>query len=212
MHGINGVMKSGAVVNYYLCDSARRGAGCRARKYVRQQHILHEVIETIRERFSDGRALDVLRQEITRLAGQCHEEVAAERLRLQRRLQELVKDISQGTSNLARLPADLIDDVVLKVREWQAEKNEVARKLEQLDGNAELQEDMANRIEKAVQQVGRLHEAVRDESPGVRAALSAVVGSVVVHIRPAERTKDMEVTGIEVRMADGLVSLFATPT
>jgi chromosome segregation ATPase len=197
MHGINGVLKNGTVVNYYLCDSARTGKGCKARKYVRQQHILHEVIETIRERFADGKALDALREQIARLAS---------------RLQELEKDLSQGTANLARLPADLIDDVVLKVREWQGERNDVARRLEQLAGNAELQYDTANRIEQAVKQVGRLHEAIRDESPALRAALSSVVGSVVVHIRPAPRTKDMRVTAIEVRMADGLVSLFTSPT
>jgi DNA invertase Pin-like site-specific DNA recombinase len=210
MHGQNGTLRTGGTRNYYLCEAARRGTGCPCKKRVRQDEVLAEILAEVRERFADGKALAALRRQVEKLVGRCKAEVAAERVRLQGRLQELDGDIARGIDNLARLPPDLLDDVAKKVQAWRGQRDDVARQLETLAASDGLSEDTADRVEEAVRQVENLHLAVKKDPAALRAALAAVVGSVIVHIEPAERRQDLKVTAIEVRMADGLVSLFTS--
>jgi site-specific DNA recombinase len=210
MHGTHGARRTTGVHDYYVCESARNNTGCRCKKYVRQDDLLAEVLDTVREKFADGKALAALRRQVEKLVGRCVEEVAAERVRLQQRLAELDATIAQGIANLARLPADLLDAVALEVQKSRGQRDDVARQLEQLRASEGLHEDTADKVEQAVRQVEHLHLAVKKNPAGLRAALASVVGSVVVHIKPAENVRDLRVESIEVRMADGLVNLFVS--
>jgi DNA invertase Pin-like site-specific DNA recombinase len=215
MHGVTCTdRKLQTARRYYGCAVARcqRSSGrCRLTKLVPQDLLVREVVETVRERFAEGPALDALRAEVARLAEQGRAGLTAERDQLQARLAELEANIARGNTNLALLPADRIPGVVARVRKWEAERDEAARELGRLDAAAEARDDLAGKVDAALDGLRRLHQVIAAAKPAeARAALSAVLSRVTVQFRPAERTRDTQVAAVEVEMAEGLVKLFMT--
>jgi hypothetical protein len=211
MHGVSDANSDGSVLHYYACSKARTQRACWAKKRVPQELLLREVVETIRERFADGPALEALRAEVARLADQGGAELETDRARLRSRVAELDAKIRQGYTNLALLPADMVPGVVAQVKQWDAERAQAAGDLERLGAAAVAREDLSERVNAAVGELRQLHRRIAKASPTeTRAALGSVVSAVTVHFRWAKTTQAMEVSAVDVRMADALVSLFIT--
>src|SRR5262249_47479637 len=162
---------------------------------------LDEVAAEIEERFADGPALEALKAEVERLAGQGRAELEAQRARLKGRVSELDADLARGNANLARVPADLLPGVVAQVRAWEKERDEAARDLERLAAAEQAREGMAERVGAALRQLRKLHKRIRGADPrDVRAVLSGVVSKVTINMRPAAKTADIKVASIDVEL------------
>ncbi len=215
LQGVSVYGKDGAESwRYYACSSARnnrRSGGCWATKLIAQDVLIAEVVETVREQFSDGPALEALRRQVEQLAGEGRTGIEAEVVRLRTRCADLDVKLRQGTANLAILPADMIPSVVEQVRTWQTEREAATRDLARVESAAASKEELTDKVDAALGQLRKLHKVLKKAKPAEqRAALSAVVGKVVVHIRRAPKTRDMALTAVDVEMADQVVGLFTT--
>jgi site-specific DNA recombinase len=212
MHGKSShAYKNGTQVRYYVCERAYRSHSCWAVKSVRQDELLKEVLDTVRERFAEGPALDAVRAEVARLAGKGKKGLEAERARLAAAVKELEGKIAQGTANLALLPPDMLPKVVAHVRAWEEERDRAASALEKAAAAAESGRALVGRVDEALEGLRNLHETVAAAPPAVaRAALAEVVSKVTVQLRRARRTADMKLAYVEVEVSPELVKLFAT--
>jgi site-specific DNA recombinase len=212
MHGLTARGAKGETLRYYACSRSRTQRACWSTKRVRQDVLLAEVVEELREQFSEGPALNTLRARVARLADKGSGAIEADRERLRAALATLEGKIRQAEANLA-LCSDPDDfrGVSGQLRRWREEREQAARDLERLAAAADAREDVTEKVEAALARLGTLHEAVRDATPAeARAALGAVIDSVTVHVRRAERTAEMGLAAVEVCMADAVVSLFTT--
>jgi hypothetical protein len=197
--------------HYYTCSKARMQSACWAGKRVPQELILNEVIEDVRQRFADEAALEAVRAQVAWAAARGGEDLEAERQGLKDRVAELDGMIRQGNANLALLPADVTPGVVAQVRAWRDEREEAARRLDRMAAAAQARDGLAKDVEEGLEQLKHLARTIRESPPEEgRAALCSVVESVTVHLRRAERNRNMEVTCVDVEYTPWVVSLFAT--
>jgi DNA invertase Pin-like site-specific DNA recombinase len=198
----------------YTCASYRRlGArGCRRNEATPEQ-VLEQVVGLVQAQLSTPDSLAELRREIDRKVRQADQDHAAHRQALQARLDTLSQQIDQGNRNLALLPTDRLPGVVAQVRTWEAERDQAAKELTDLDTQAAAGSEGARRAGKALGQLKHLGQLVKKAPPAVvREALRGLVSKVTLHFdRPEpgtlKRPRQTVLSALEVELQPELVDL-----
>jgi site-specific DNA recombinase len=207
------------VYHRYWCSTSQKHgkAACR-RNEVEQDEVLGHVIRTIQERLGSPEAIAAIRQEVADLVAAEVPNLQAQRRQLEEKIAALDRQIDQGNTNLAVLPADLIPGVVAKVREWQKDREEAARQLSHLAAAEQSGPDLTAEVDEALASIQVLHELSAQEQPDLlRAALWRMVTKVTLHFRHDDSVKrkcnqNTFLTDWEVELDPDLVTLLGTGT
>jgi hypothetical protein len=205
------------VYHRYWCSTSQKHgkAACR-RNEVEQDEVLGHVIRTIQERLGSPEAIAAIRREMADLVAAEAPNLEAQRKQLEDRIAALDRQIDQGNTNLALLPADCTAGVVAKVREWRAAREEAARELSHLAAAQEAGPDLTEKVDEALAMMQHLHELSAQEEPDLlRAALWKMVTKVTLHFRHDDSVKrkcnqNTFLTDWEVELDPDLVTLLGT--
>jgi hypothetical protein len=97
--------------------------------------------------------------------------------------------IDQGNANLTILPRDRLPGVIAKVREWEAERDRLQKRLERIETGADRR-DAEETLRKAEAYLWRLRDALTEGDPyHVREVLHELVDRVGVRFEHRETAK-----------------------
>jgi DNA invertase Pin-like site-specific DNA recombinase len=175
-----------------ICSSARRygtrkageagRSGCLTQG-VDQAVIVAEAVKLVQEQLLDPQALKALRAEIDRQRDQGDEARAAEVLGLKAKVDELTRQITQGTRNLALAKTERdFARVSAAVSEWEEEREQAQRRLDNLRAAQDAGEGSGDKLEEVLELVGELETVAEEATPEeLRAALGQLISRVTVH-------------------------------
>jgi hypothetical protein len=167
---------------YFCTANAKHGPGTCHTNRVSQEDVLREVAAEIRERFTDPGRLVELRAEVEELAREQADAGAADRQRLRDRLAELDRRIDQGAENLLLCPREVRDRAAAKLKDWQEEREQLARELARMDMAAEDGAAFTAQAAAALEALANLEERIATAPPDVaREVLSGLVQKVTLH-------------------------------
>jgi DNA invertase Pin-like site-specific DNA recombinase len=217
MGGVTTWKRRGAKVytyRRYVCRATmRHGRGACRRNPVLQETVLEETARLIRESFTDPKRRQALEAEVRALAREQDGNAAADRERLRRRVEELGRQIDRGNDNLARLPADLVDDVAARVRGWKEERRQAEQELARLETAAESGTRFADRVGKALEEIQALEKVILEAPPDrVRDALAGLAERITLHFDHGPPMKDGRrrayLRSVEVALVPEVAHLF----
>jgi DNA invertase Pin-like site-specific DNA recombinase len=147
-------------------DYCRRNLAC-------EGAVLGAVVTELQRTFLDPENLQALRDEVRRQQEQAARPAAVEGLK--RQVADLTRRIDRGNENLAVLPPDRLAGVVAKVREWEAQRDELKAELERAARQAVVT-DLEERIATIEKALWTLRESIDKADPAlVRSLLREMV-------------------------------------
>jgi DNA invertase Pin-like site-specific DNA recombinase len=191
MSGVTKRYKKGEhryVYRHYVCQTNhRKHPGICHLNQVTQDRVLQEVAALICTSFTDPGRVAELQARVQVLAEREATGAAAERQQLADRIDELHRLVDQGTERLLLLPKDLIDGASAKLRDWQRERDELARELARRDAAAEAGDRFTARVTDALGHLKQL-EAILTTAPAneIRDALAGLVRRVTLNFEHGE--------------------------
>lgn len=146
----------------YLCSNyMSRGRGECSYNHVLEPDILDKVALAIQRHFSDPALVAELREAIREQQQAKQREADHRGPTLRQRLTELSRLIDDGTEKLVKLPADLVEDVIVKIREWKGQRDQVRRQLRQIEATADTSAEDVRRTDRALARLKSLQKIVR---------------------------------------------------
>jgi site-specific DNA recombinase len=164
----------------YVCNAYMRWGktACQCH-YVYEAPMLDVLIRKLQREFLNPDNLAKLREELKRQSAKTNRSEASQLARLKRRIEAIDKDVADGNKNMARAKsADAIEGIASTIREWRAERDQLARQLADLERGAEAL-PTETEIALAEQHLWTLREGLEQEDPTlVRAVLREMVDRV----------------------------------
>jgi DNA invertase Pin-like site-specific DNA recombinase len=209
--------KKGEVWTYraYCCNSnARNGRGSCYYNRVRQEAVLTHVAGVLHESFCTPARLKELKAECMALAKEQTKGDDRERQRLRDRIAALDRQIDAGTERLLTIPADLQNKAAGKLRQWQAERDGVARELVRTEQAAENGKTFMGRVNAALDSLRGLEYSLKNAPAAVaRDTIAGLVGKVTLHFDHTlklEKGTRTVLKSIEVELLPEMSSLLGT--
>jgi ElaB/YqjD/DUF883 family membrane-anchored ribosome-binding protein len=174
---------------YYRCSGLMRfGKSFCNRNSVRESRVLDAIANKLQAELLNPEVLAGLRAKIRERARRERDPSALDAVR--NRLAELGRQIDQGHTNLALLPADVVPKVLAKVRGLEDEHRRLSAELERL--TKESAEAAAEKLEEVIAaaegMLRGLREAMAAGRPSeVRTLLRELVDRVVLDFAPEQR-------------------------
>jgi hypothetical protein len=163
----------------YQCNGYRVfGKAVCNRNWVKEPDVVPCIVRRLQEDFLNPDNLANLRAELKRQAEQAHRIDPVLGKRLRAKAADLDSKIRQGSERLAVVPLDMVQALSETIRRWKAERDAVARELDDLErvpdmGEAEREVDAAEAY------LWQLREGLENDDPVVlRAVLREMVSKV----------------------------------
>jgi DNA invertase Pin-like site-specific DNA recombinase len=195
----------------YVCANyLEYGCQACARNCVYEDAVKTAIFGALRDDILSPERLDQIEAEVRDRLEQ--ERASGEGDRLKLKADALARDIDQGETNLARLPADRLPGVIAKIRSWEAERDEILARIRELEtGKGETQ----TILKIARQELWRLRESlIGDDEEAQLAVVREVVSKIEVRFThqetPGHRSANgkgrprSKATGLTVYVRPGL--------
>jgi DNA invertase Pin-like site-specific DNA recombinase len=173
------------------------------RNLAHEGDVLEAVVTELQRTFLDPDNLQALRDEVRRQQEEKSRPQAVEALK--RQIADLSRRIDRGNENLAILPPDRLAGVVAKVREWEAQRTELAAELDRANRRAAVA-DLEKRIAQAEKALWTLRESIhKADPPLVRSLLREVVERIDLRFahRATAKTNRSQLEGGVIHIQDG---------
>jgi DNA invertase Pin-like site-specific DNA recombinase len=173
----------------YVCRTyMKQGkAGC-SFNTVLESKLVKLLAEAIQQHFSDPSFVAEL-QELMREQQRARIRQADQRgPALRARIAELTKLIEDGAEKLVRLPADVTDEVVARIREWKKQREQLTQELRQLDATTEAQAEEEAKTARALTHLRRLSELIcKADARTVRETMQGLIDRVELRFSHEDR-------------------------
>src|SRR5262249_24345598 len=132
---------------------------------VTERQLLNAVFNKLKRDFLSPENIAKLRAEIRRRAEARVKNDPAKAKQLRQQIQDLDRQINQGSERLLLLPADLVADAAAKLREWKEQRRQLQLDLECLEKPVQAVDDLDAWVEAAARQIRTLRENIGKADP-----------------------------------------------
>jgi DNA invertase Pin-like site-specific DNA recombinase len=165
----------------YVC-SAYLKSGCAKCTHcgVHESELIDRIAGVIETSFAEGEALARLTASLETQRRRREQAVVKDTRRLRRRIAELGRLTEEGAARLVTVPQDMVERVAAQIRAWEAERGDLASRLEVAEQQARERDREDDDVAQALAQLRDLGAVLRAADP---ARLQKVVHGLVKEIR-----------------------------